>query len=318
MIVLPRSITSPSVTPSRGTGSAVSGSATLRPASVGIGTPCRAMRRARDSRSQRRPVVLRHAQSVAGPYDSVSPYRCVTRNPIVSIASITADGGAAPPVATSTVCANASFADAGAWISMLSTIGAPHRWVTRWSRDRREDQRRIDAPQADVRTAHGRHRPRVGPAAAMEHRQRPQVHAVGTEPERERVAERVEVCAAVVVDDAFRIAGRAGRVEQRERVPFIARTRPGERGIAFREQRLVSERAEPLVASPCPGPSASSRSTTTGDRLHNAQRLPHHRREFGVGRAALSPRHVRGRTASVRASSRTFSGFSTAPSAGTA
>ena len=46
------------------------------------------------------------------------------------MASITALGGAAPPVATSTVRANVRFTSAGACTSMLSTIGAPHRWVT--------------------------------------------------------------------------------------------------------------------------------------------------------------------------------------------
>src|SRR5205823_4339933 len=54
--------------------------------------------------------------------------------PIASIDSITADGGAAPPVATSTRWSKRTFASSGAWISMLSTIGAPHMCVTRCSR----------------------------------------------------------------------------------------------------------------------------------------------------------------------------------------
>jgi len=56
----------------------------------------------------------------------------VTRKPIASIALITVEGGAAPPVAISTVCENGVFTSAAAWISMVITIGAPHMWVTPW------------------------------------------------------------------------------------------------------------------------------------------------------------------------------------------
>ena len=66
MIVLPRSITSPIVAPSLGTGMPVSGSATCSPASVGIGTPCRAIARAR-SVSGSASHAFCHAHSVAGP-----------------------------------------------------------------------------------------------------------------------------------------------------------------------------------------------------------------------------------------------------------
>src|SRR5438105_1145436 len=52
-------------------------------------------------------------------------------------------------------------------------------------RDRREDQRGIDLAQAHVRRSGGRDRPGVGPPAAMEHRQRPQVHRAWREAERE-------------------------------------------------------------------------------------------------------------------------------------
>ena len=56
----------------------------------------------------------------------------MTRKPIASIAAMTAEGGAAPPVATSTRWAKVCFTSAGAWTSMVSTIGAPHRCVTPW------------------------------------------------------------------------------------------------------------------------------------------------------------------------------------------
>src|SRR5204862_5836970 len=39
-------------------------------------------------------------------------------------------GGAAPPVAISTVCGNGVFTPSGAWISIVITMGAPHMWVT--------------------------------------------------------------------------------------------------------------------------------------------------------------------------------------------
>jgi hypothetical protein len=42
----------------------------------------------------------------------------------------TVEGGAAPPVATRTLCENATRCSAGAFASMASTIGAPHRCVT--------------------------------------------------------------------------------------------------------------------------------------------------------------------------------------------
>ena len=47
----------------------------------------------------------------------------MTRNPIRSIASITAEDGAAPPVAASTTWSKRRFAEAGAWTSMFKTIG---------------------------------------------------------------------------------------------------------------------------------------------------------------------------------------------------
>ena len=70
--VLPRSMTSPMVTPSRGTGASVTGSATMSPSSVGYATPCRAARTARSGNGSPSHSGCQ-AQSVAGPYDSVSP-----------------------------------------------------------------------------------------------------------------------------------------------------------------------------------------------------------------------------------------------------
>ena len=44
--------------------------------------------------------------------------------------AMTAEGGAAPPVAIRTVWANVRRTVSGAWISIDSTTGAPHIWVT--------------------------------------------------------------------------------------------------------------------------------------------------------------------------------------------
>ena len=91
--------------------------------------------------------------------------------------------------------------------------------------DRGEDERRVDLAQAHVGAARGGHRPGVGPAAAVEHRQRPQIDRARREPEGERVAERVQVRAAMVVDHALGIARRARGVEERQRIPFVERDR---------------------------------------------------------------------------------------------
>jgi hypothetical protein len=51
---------------------------------------------------------------------------------MASMAAITVEGGAAPPVAISTTWSNVTFWAAGAWMSIVITTGAPHMWVTRW------------------------------------------------------------------------------------------------------------------------------------------------------------------------------------------
>src|SRR5262249_39648045 len=68
------------------------------------------------------------------------------------------------------------------------------------------------------------------------------------ESERERVAERIEIRAAVMVDDALRIPGRARRVQETDRLPLVRRSAPLEFGIALGEQGLVVLLAEELAA----------------------------------------------------------------------
>src|SRR6185369_8875864 len=64
------------------------------------------------------------------------------------------------------------------------------------------------------------------------------------ESERERVAEGVEVRAAMVIDDALGIAGRSRGVEEADGLPLVAWLRRREGRIALGEKRLVVDRTE--------------------------------------------------------------------------
>ena len=112
-------------------------------------------------------------------------------------------------------------------------------------RDQPEDQRRIDLAQTDLGPSNGDHRPRIRPAAAMKHRQRPEIDAVVTQSEHQRVAQRLQIGAAVAVDRALRISRRAGRVEQADRLPFVVRLPPFELCIAAGHQRLIGDLTDP-------------------------------------------------------------------------
>src|SRR5439155_24676246 len=79
---------------------------------------------------------------------------------------------------------------------------------------------------------------------AVEDRQGPETDRMPVEPKGDRVAGGVEIGAAVVVDDALRVAGGAGGVVERDRAPFVLRRRPGRRRIALGEKRLVLGAAE--------------------------------------------------------------------------
>ena len=101
------------------------------------------------------------------------------------------------------------------------------------------DRLRIDRAQADVRARRRGHRPREAPAVAVEHRQRPQVDRVVAELGLDHLAERVQVRAAVRVDDALRAAGRARGVVDRDRLLLVAQQRRHARRVARGDQRLV-------------------------------------------------------------------------------
>jgi len=55
---------------------------------------------------------------------------CSTLKPSSSIPWITFAGGGEPPVWIWTTCGNLRRCSCGALISMVSTVGAPHMWVT--------------------------------------------------------------------------------------------------------------------------------------------------------------------------------------------
>ena len=78
-----------------------------------------------------------------------------------------------------------------------------------------------------------------------------------------RVAHGVQPGAAMVVDDALRVAGGARGVVQRDGLPFVGRPERREILVAFVEQRLVVELAQPLLGPSCSG---STMSMTSGGR----------------------------------------------------
>jgi hypothetical protein len=91
-----------------------------------------------------------------------------------------------------------------------------------------ENLRRVDLAKTHLRAAGSDDCPRIGPPGAVKHRKGPEKGAVEREPEVEAVAKRRQVSATVTVNDAFGIAGRAGRVEQAQRLPFVGDARPVE------------------------------------------------------------------------------------------
>ena len=100
-----------------------------------------------------------------------------------------------------------------------------------------------------MRAGDHRDRPREAPAVAVKHRQRPQIHRMLAHAAGDDVAEREQLRAAMVIDHALRIAGRARRVVERDRVPFVVRHVPRVVRIALRDEILVFDAAEPLAGA---------------------------------------------------------------------
>ena len=105
--------------------------------------------------------------------------------------------------------------------------------------DRAPDRRALHLAQADVGAGALGQGPGKAPAVAVEHRQGPEIHRMVRHVPADDVAERVQIGAAIVIHDTFRIAGGAGGVVQRDRVPFVGRILPRIGGIAGVQERLV-------------------------------------------------------------------------------
>ena len=133
------------------------------------------------------------------------------------------------------------------------------------------DQPRIDLAQADVRAAGRGHRPREAPAVAVEHRQRPQVDRVVAELGLDHLAERVQVRAAVGVDDALRAAGRARGVVDRDRLLLVAQQRRHAGRVAGGDAAARTSSPEPHDLDAVRAPSAASGSSSGST---NSSRAP--------------------------------------------
>ena len=83
----------------------------------------------------------------------------------------------------------------------------------------------------------------------MKHRQGPEIDRVAADVGGEDVAGGEQIGAAMVVDDALRIAGRARGVVERDRVPFVAGRRPLVSFVPLGDQGLVVEIPQPLAGA---------------------------------------------------------------------
>ena len=140
-------------------------------------------------------------------------------------------------------------------------------------------RRRPHRAQAHMRAGDDGNRPGKAPAVAVKHRQRPQIHRVLAHRAGHDVADGEQMRAAVMIDHAFRIAGGARRVVERDRVPFVARHFPGVGRIALRDEFLVFDGADPLA-----GAGKLLVVIIDDQRLHlgERQRLFHHFGKFAV------------------------------------
>ena len=145
--------------------------------------------------------------------------------------------------------------------------------------DRAVDGLRLHPAQTDMGARQRGDRPGKAPAVAVKHRQGPEIDRVRRDRLRHQVSERVEIGAAVVIDDALRIARRTRGVVERDRVPLVLRRPPVEPGIAGRDEVLVLDIADEVAA-------AGRRIVDidhVGPSVETAQRIGHDRRGLPVG-----------------------------------
>ena len=140
------------------------------------------------------------------------------------------------------------------------------------------DGARLHPAHADARPTDRGQRPREAPPIAVEHRQCPQVDGVVRKVPADDVRQRIEICAAVVIDDPLGVPGGARGVVERDCAPLVVRVRPPERRIALFEQSLVLDVADALAAR-------GMRVVDVDDdrrMSHPGERVRDHRRELPV------------------------------------
>ncbi len=111
--------------------------------------------------------------------------------------------------------------------------------------DGAEDVRRRHAAKAHMRSRDDAQGPGEAPAIAMEHRHRPEIDGSPRHARGDDVAHGEEMRAAMVIDDAFRVAGRARCVVEADRLPFVGGQLPVEVRVAARDEIFVFRLADP-------------------------------------------------------------------------
>ena len=75
----------------------------------------------------------------------------------------------------------------------------------------------IEPPQADMRRPHSGHTPGKTPAVTVKHGEGPEIGRAAIDPHLEHGIERIQIRAAMRIDDTFGIAGGAAGVIQADR-----------------------------------------------------------------------------------------------------
>ena len=100
-------------------------------------------------------------------------------------------------------------------------------------------RRRTHLAQAHMRASDHRESPGEAPAVTVEHRQCPEIDAVPAHAAGEHIADREQISAAMMIDDALGIAGGARGIIERNRVPFAVGHFPSKVGIAGGDEILI-------------------------------------------------------------------------------
>ena len=168
--------------------------------------------------------------------------------------------------------------------------------------------------QADVRPRLDADRPGEAPAVAMEHRQRPEIDGMAAHVGGEDIADGQQIRAAMVVDDALGIAGRARRVVERDGVPFVERARCAG---SSRRPRRASPRIRSRRCARRGRRIRDRRSRSTSGRALASFKASAIRRENSRSTISALASPWSSMKASAAASRRVLSVLSTAPHIGT-